>query len=168
MTQDTAPEPKPTTSEPKPTAPRSSAGDDGVRDDEVLYRAVANDPDRYLPLDAQGNRRVSSAAFNDAGRRPSVDRAALCPGGPQETRARFSPGSGVLSVAARDVRALTATHGGTGKVYGVDVEPVPLPDNPAHAEIFGRPPFDTDKVFERIKQALARLATVALPPDGLA
>jgi hypothetical protein len=107
-------------------------------------------------------------AFNDAGRRPSVDRARLCPGGPEETRARFSPGSGVLSLLARDVRLLTATHGGTGQVYGVDVEPVPLPENPAHAEIFGRPPFDTDKVFERIKQALARIAAVALPPDGLA
>ena len=166
MTQDTAPRPK-------PAAPLRPARDDQVLSDEVLgdevlYRAVANDPDRYLPLDAQGNRRVSSTVFNDAGRRPSVDRAALCPGGPQETRARFSPGSGVLSVVAGDVRALTATHGGTGRVYGVDVEPVPLAANPAHAEIFGQPPFDTDKVFERIKQALARLATVALPPDALA
>jgi hypothetical protein len=69
-----------------------------------------------------------------------------------------------LSLVARDVRSLTATHGTTGQEYGVDVEPVPLPDNPAHAEIFGRPPFDTDKVFERIKQALARLAVIALSP----
>lgn len=139
-----------------------------IADDAVLYRAVINDPDRYFPVDAQGNRRVSSMAFNDPKRRPSVDRAALCPGGPEETRGRFSPGSGVLSLVARDVRALTATHGGTGQVYGVDVEAVPLEANPAHAEIFGRPPFDTDKVFERIKQALARIAVLALRPDGLA
>jgi hypothetical protein len=141
---------------------------DFVADDDVLYRAIANEPDRYFPRDAQGNRRISSMAFNDAGRRPSVDRANLCPGGPEETRARFSPGSGVLSLVAHEVRSLTATHGGTGQVYGVDVEPVPLPENPAHAEVFGRPPFDTDKVFERIKQALARIAIIALPPDTLA
>jgi len=52
---------------------------------------------------------------------------------------------------------------GRSPFYNVDVEPVPLPENPAHAEIFDRPPFDTDKVFDRIKQALARLAVVTLP-----
>ncbi len=134
-----------------------------VADEEVLYRAVRNDP-RFFTVDSDGRPRLSSMAFNDPGRRPSVDRAALCPGGPAETRNRFSPGSGVLALVARDVRALTATHGKTGMIYGVDVEPVPLPDNPSHAEIFGRPPFDTDKVFERIKQALTRIATVALEP----
>jgi len=134
-----------------------------VTDEEALYRAVLNDP-RFFPVDAQGQPRISSQAFNDAGRRPSVDRAALCPGGPAETRDRFRPGSGVLSLVAKDVRRLTATHGATGQVYGVDVEPVPLPENPAHAEIFGHPPFDTDRVFDRIKQALAGIATVTLPP----
>ena len=139
--------------------------DSPVRDAETLYRAIRNDP-RILALDAEGRPRISSMAFNDPARRPSVDRAALCPGGPEETRTRFSPGSGVLALLAREVRTLTATHGGTGVTYGVDVEPVPLPENPTHAEIFGRPPFDTDKVFDRIKQALARLATVALAPES--
>ena len=134
-----------------------------VVDDEILYRAVLND-ERFFPQDGQGGRRISSMAFNDAGRRPSVDRAILCPRGPAETRDRFRPGSGVLSLIAGDLRQFTATHGTTGQVYGVDVEPVPLPENPAHAEIFGRPPFDTDKIFDRIKQALARIATVTIPP----
>lgn len=135
-----------------------------VADDEVLYRAVLNDS-RFFPRDSQGARRISSMAFNDAGRRPSVDRALLCPGGPAETRNRFQAGSGVLSLVAREIRLLTATHGTTGQVYGVDVEPVPLPENLAHAEIFGRPPFDTDKIFDRIKQALARITTVTIPPE---
>ncbi|MDX1934256.1 MAG: hypothetical protein SFU56_16770 [Capsulimonadales bacterium] len=136
---------------------------DPVTDDEILYRALSADP-RYLAPDGQGGFRISSMAFNDAGRRPSVDRAALCPDGAVEIQARFSPGSGVLSLVAREVRSLQTVHGGTGLVYGVDVEPVPLPDNPAHAEIFGHPPFDTDKVFDRIKQALARIATVVILP----
>ena len=136
---------------------------DSIEDDETLYRAIAPDP-RLLPLDAEGNPRISSNAFNDASRRPSVDRALLCPRGPDEARERFRPGSGILSLRARDVRGISAVHGGTGQIYGVDVEPVPIVDNPAHAEIFGQPPFDTDKVFDRIKQALARLATVTIPP----
>ncbi|MCC6444941.1 MAG: hypothetical protein IT210_15985 [Armatimonadetes bacterium] len=140
---------------------------DPVADTEILYRALHNDP-RLLPIDAQGRRRISSMAFNDARRRPSVDRAVLCPGGPAETQARFAPGSGVLSLVAGEVRQVTATHGITGQRYGVDVDPMPLPENPAHAEIFGRPPFDTDKLFDRIKQALARIATVAIPPECLA
>ncbi len=134
-----------------------------VRDDEVLYRAIRNDP-RFITLDKDGTLRISSMAFNDPGRRPSVDRAVLCLGGPAETRDRFSPNSGVLALIASDVRSQVATHGGTGITYGVDVEPVPLPDNPSHAEIFGRPLFDTDRIFERIKQALTRIATVELPP----
>jgi hypothetical protein len=135
-----------------------------VTDEEILYRAVPNDI-RFFPEDGEGGRRISSMAFNDAERRPSVDRAVLCPSGPVETRNRFSPGSGVLSLIAGEVRQLTTTHGTTGQVYGVDIEAVPLPENPAHAEIFGRPPFDTDKLFERIKQALARMATVTILSD---
>ena len=139
---------------------------DSVADSEVLYRAVTAVP-RCLVSDAQGNVRISSMTFNDAGRRPSVDRAILCPGGAADTQVRFSSGSGVLSLVAGDVRRLTAAHGGTGQVYGVDVDPVPVEGNPAHGEIFGRPPFDTDKVFERIKQALARLAEVTIPPEDV-
>jgi len=63
-----------------------------VADTETLYRAVRNDP-RFIAIDSDGNARISSMAFNDPSRRPSVDRAALCPGGPQETRDRFRPGS---------------------------------------------------------------------------
>lgn len=137
-----------------------------VLDTEVLYRAVRNDS-RFIAFDSDGRPRISSMAFNDPGRRPSVDRAALCSGGPAETRHRFASGSGVLSLLTQEVRSLTATYGGTGAVYGVDVEPAPLEENLSHAEIFGRPPFDTDKVFERIKQALARIATLTVSPgDG--
>lgn len=138
-----------------------------VADDETLFRAVLNDR-MMFPTDGQGNRRISSMAFNDSRRRPSVDRAILCAGGARDTLARFHAGSGVLSLIAEDVRGLTTTHGSTGQSYGVDVDPVPLADNPAHAEIFGNPPFDTDRIFDRIKQALARIAVVAIPPDFFA
>src|SRR5579872_1145204 len=143
-----------------------SPADDYVADDEVLYRSVAGDL-RLFPLDGQGERRISSMAFNDAGRRPSVDRAILCPGGPTDSQLRFSRWSGLLFLVAKDIRQLTTVHGRTGSAYHVDVEPVPLPENISHAEIFGRPPFDTDKVCDRIKQALARIASVGIPPTVL-
>ncbi len=134
-----------------------------VADDEILYRAVLNEA-RFFPSDGQGGYRISSIAFNDVGRRPSVERGTFCPNGASDTQARFRSGSGVLSLVAAEIRQLATTHGSTGQVYFVDVEPVPLPANPAHAEIFGRPPFDTDKIFDRIKQALARIATVSIAP----
>ena len=137
-----------------------------IENDEILYRAVRNDP-RFFPEDGQGGRRISSMAFNDPNRRPSVDRALFCPAGAEETRARFSEGSGVLSLIAGEVRGLSAVHGATGAIYGVDVEPVPLTENSAHAEIFGQPPFDTDRLFERIKLSLSRIAVISLPPENL-
>ncbi len=89
----------------------------------------------------------------------------LCPNGAADTQARFAVGSAVLSLVAGEIRQVTATHGKTGQVYGIDIDPVPLSSNLAHAEIIGRPPFDTDRIFDRIKQALARISTVALSTD---
>lgn len=93
-----------------------------------------------------------------------MDRASLCYDGPAECQMRFAPGSGILSLLTEDVRAISATHGVTGIVYCADVEAVPLPHNDTHAEIFGKPPFDTDKVFVRIKHSLARIAQLELKP----
>lgn len=134
-----------------------------VADDEVLYRAIRSDAN-LLTYDVDGNLRISSNAFNDALRRPSVDRECLCTDGPTECQMRFAPGSGVLSLLTADVREISATHGVTGIVYCADVEAVPLSYNATHAEIYGKPSFDTDKVFVRIKHALARIAQLELAP----
>lgn len=134
-----------------------------VADDEVLYRAIRPDAN-LLTYDDDGSLRISSNAFNDALRRPSVDRACLCTAGPTECQMRFAPGSGVLSLLTSDVREISATHGVTGIVYCADVEAVPIPNNAIHAELYGKPQFDTDKVFVRIKHALARIAQLELAP----
>ena len=59
-----------------------------------------------------------------------------------------------MGVTAYDVRQIHDTRSDNKGViiqtYVADVEPVPLPENPAHAEIFGHPEFDNDKVFRRI------------------
>lgn len=134
-----------------------------VDDHELLYRAIRPDAN-LLTYNEDGTLRISSNAFNDALRRPSVDRASLCIEGPEECQMRFAAGSGVLSLLAKDIRAISATHGATGIIYCADVEAVPLPNNATHAEIFGKPAFDTDKVFIRIKHSLARIAQLELRP----
>ena len=134
-----------------------------VADDELLYRAIRPDANLLTYYD-DGSLRISSNAFNDALRRPSVDRASLCIEGPAECQMRFASGSGVLSLLTSDVREISATHGVTGIVYCADVEAVPIPNNATHAEIHGKPPFDTDKVFVRIKHSLARIARLELGP----
>ena len=96
-----------------------------VDNHELLYRAIRPDAN-LLTYNEDGTLRISSNAFNDALRRPSVDRASLCIDGPAECQMRFAPGSGVLSLLTEDVRAISATHGVTGIVYCADVEAVPL------------------------------------------
>ena len=96
-----------------------------VDNHELLYRAIRPDAN-LLTYNEDGTLRISSNAFNDALRRPSVDRASLCIGGPAECQMRFAPGSGILSLFTEDVRAISATHGVTGIVYCADVEAVPL------------------------------------------
>ena len=139
---------------------------DSITDEELVFRAVRDQP-LLFPKDDTGKVRISSMAFNDLSRRPSVDRANMCLNGPSETRDRFSLGSGVLSLKVNEIRGIKATHGITGQEYGVDIEAVPLAENHAHAEIFGRPPFDSDKVFDRIKQSLTRISTIVIAPDHL-
>ena len=138
-----------------------------ISDEEIVYRAVRDQLLLFLSDDTE-QVRISSMAFIDVNRRLSVDRARLCLNGPNETRDRFSPGSGVLSLKAGGIRGIKATHGVTGQEYTVDDEPVPLPENEAHSEIFGRPPFDTDKVFDRKKQSLTRISTIVIAPDHFA
>ncbi len=134
-----------------------------IADDELLYRAVRA---QYVARDG-GALRLRSQAFFDRRLRPSVDRALPRNNDPSETR--FNTTDSVVSITAESVRTIRATRndakGNLIQEYVADVEPVPLPDNLAHAEIFGRPPFDNEKVFRRICEALTRRVKWAGLPD---
>lgn len=131
---------------------------DRVDDDEVLYRSVKrtlwkqkNDGEFYL----------SSQAFADRNRRPSVDRAELCGHDPSYTQ--FRPSDYVCSLVAEDVRAIATVvkrdRKGVPQVrHNIDVEPVPLSDNVAHAEIYAVPEISGGRLFERLLERLAYLA----------
>ncbi|MHB1273313.1 MAG: hypothetical protein ACYCZD_11215 [Rhodanobacter sp.] len=121
-----------------------------VSDDEWLHRRVRlNECQRVQPP-----KRLSSTAFNDKGRKPSVDRAALRPAA--ETKIDESDGV---------VRLLTASVRGIGipiaapnpPNFEVDVWARILPENAAHAQIEPLPNMG-DSRFGKLKEALARLA----------
>lgn len=138
---------------------------DRVDDSEILYRAVSDRP-QYLERAEDGTIRFNSTAFADRARRPSVNRALLTNFNPQTTQRDAS--DCVVSVIAYDVRQIyemrSDNKGDIIQTYVADVEPVPLPENPSHAEIFGRPEFDNDKVFRRICLSLVRASRIEIVP----
>src|SRR5690348_5163110 len=117
--------------------------DDFVHDDEILYRRLPANRGLYKHR-SDGTIEISSQAFTDRELRVSVDRAKLCGYNPEYTLGD-QPG-GVVSLLAKDVRNVDdlVRNDSSGKPvvqFKIDVEPVPLSDNPAHAEIYAIPPF---------------------------
>jgi hypothetical protein len=139
-----------------------------IVDAEILFRGIPDD-ERYFPIGEDGTRRISHMAFNDRERRPSIDIASLS-GGPEYTAKLRGPC--VLSLTAGTVRQISVTRespsekGTVQILYSVDACHKPTEDNSAHGVIFGRPPFDTGSLFERVKRALAREAAWAIKPKN--
>src|SRR5579884_1015647 len=137
--------------------------DNFVGDDELLYRRIPAGRKLYK-YRIDGTIEISSQAFSDRQFRVSVDRAALWGNNPRHTLGNV-PG-GVVGLVCREVRGLDdlARNDQRGEIiqrFSIDVEPAPLPDNLAHAEIYAIPPFtDADKkgAFHRLCRRLARLA----------
>ena len=140
--------------------------EDRVADDETLYRAVAGV--HYAIED--GVIRVSSQAFGDRERRPSVDRAHLRDNNPEKTR--FDNSYGVVSLIASSVREIEEPindkNGNFVEMCYADVEPAPEIDNPAHAQIHGRPRgFEVSKsLYQRMLARLCRISSRLLDPNS--
>src|SRR5260221_556064 len=106
---------------------------DQVSDDEQLYRCV-----RHQYIELEGDRlRLGSLAFTDPLFRPSVDRAKLR--SHDSTLTQVDPTDGVVRLIARDIRAIGSVEQRNEKgnllvQHAIDIDPVPLPDNLAHAE----------------------------------
>jgi hypothetical protein len=136
---------------------------DVVQDTEVLYRRIPADRDLYT-LREDGSIEVHSSAFSDREFRISVDRAKLCGYNPRYTL-RGEKG-GVVSLLARDVcntEGLTRNdqQGRAIQHFAIEIDPAPLENNSAHAEIYAIPPFtraDRKSAFRRLCQRLAYLA----------
>ena len=137
---------------------------DKVEDDEVLYRSV---PNGCFTI-ADGALRLTSTAFNDPTKKPSVDRANLCGANPAYTKKK--PTDGVVFLTALSVRRIADVvqndkHGKPILAHAVDAIPDPvinhpiLPDNLAHALIVVNPDFESGSPFRKLKESLARIAS---------
>lgn len=138
---------------------------DSVEDAEVLFRRVRIGEG----VTADGKLRLSSQAFNDRGWKPSVNRHALMPD-PAETKQDES--DGVVQLVASEVRAVGGiVHNPNDPpdkhvTYKLDVlarpiaadNPEGLAVNPAHAQVESDPDVASRTRFDKVKDALARLA----------
>lgn len=143
-------------------------GDEIVGNDETLYRRVSFGRNLYQIVD--GRLRFSSTAFNDAaGSKPSVDRAVLRTG-PEETKLLNTDGvTSLVTSAVRGIAVENLTPNGKSLIlsssYQIDVLARPIVaggterENLAHAQIESEPEFLTKSRFNRLKEALAQLAT---------
>lgn len=129
---------------------------DPVGGDEVLHRLVQR---KYVEPD-NGGWRIMSQAFADPERRISVNRARFCGGDPVYTQVDAT--DYVCRVIAEVVLGLTVTlNASDGTIierYGVRVDPAPLPDNDAHAEIYVDSQPTSKAPFRKLKEKLAELA----------
>ena len=135
---------------------------DFVSDEEILYRRISIHRNLYK-VKPDGTVEISSAAFSDRELRVSVDRARLCDNNPRHTLGN-EPGIviGLLTYDVRNVKDLTRNDSAGKPIqsFKVDVEPVPLPENAAHAEIFAIPQFvegGKNGAFHRLCRRLVRL-----------
>jgi hypothetical protein len=136
-----------------------------VEDQEVLFRRVKHE---WVAYD-QGQLRLSSQAFADKGLKPSVNRAALKPN-PAHTQYEGSDGvAQLVTLEVRQVDTVMQNAQAPGQPqlpYRLDVLPRPIlagneegePENLAHAQIESAPDLQTKSRFDKVKDALARLA----------
>lgn len=140
---------------------------DRVASSELLYRWVVDDA-RLFPFVA-GQLRISGQVFNDSRFRPSVNRACVHGNEPRLTQRTLQ--DGVLQVKASVIRSCSdSRRDAKGRpiyesTHRFDVEPQPLLENPAHAEIFLVPVFvgnpGESGLFRRLIEALARHSETA-------
>ncbi|MDE0087190.1 MAG: hypothetical protein OXU23_15830 [Candidatus Poribacteria bacterium] len=137
---------------------------DFVRDDEVLYRSVRGKYGEEYSFD-NGKLEISSEAFRDRERKPSVDRAELK--GCNPSLSKRSSTDGIVSLITADVRSIgtvkTKIQNADAIVHAVDVIYDPTPENPAHSKIVVSPEFfgsnnKQRNVFKLLQLALAELA----------
>ncbi len=139
---------------------------DFVEDEEELYRNVrgALESEEYS-YDDTGELLIQPGAFRDPGKQPSVDRAKFIGYSPSD--ALLHPSNGIVSLLAKDVRAIAdvvTTTKDTRVKHNVDVVYDPIPKRPSHSVITVSPDFfDSNtkqrKAFKSLQKALARVAT---------
>lgn len=134
--------------------------DEVVDSGELIYRRIPADPLYYSIQN--GVLRISPSAFNDRELKPSVDRARL--NNNDAKLSQLQPTDGIASLIVGDVRAIADVvqrdkDGKTNFVYKIDVIADPVDTNVAHAIIVADPKYRSKSVFNKTKEALARMVS---------
>jgi hypothetical protein len=132
-----------------------------ILDEEILYRCVFYGRNLYTKKDDLII--LSSQAFADRNRAPSVDRAIFRDHNPELTKK--SPEDGVVSLITKSIRELNISQNKKlGKLecleykYKIDVVYCPEDDNSAHSQIEAYPDYKNDTSFRKVRERLAFLA----------
>lgn len=137
-----------------------------VSDRETLYRSVWQKPN-YLVYDADGNLRVSSAAFDDEDNEISLFRHDLCEDPPNSRPPRMRDTDFVLALLAQRIREQHLAYG-NNETYTIDVRP-DLSNNQhvSHAVVFPSRSIGS-KAFYKLKKRMAEIVEEDWPikPDA--
>lgn len=142
--------------------------DDSVRDDETLYRAMLNTEKVVRYTYSGGKFKITSQAFFDRNRQPSVGRAELteCDPALYLSHSNLDEKSGVISLNAGVVREIDL------ELHTVKVKPAPEKGNPGHAKIIMIPKLccisnkKRKSEFGDLREALADIANESLDKNG--
>jgi hypothetical protein len=148
-----------------------------VGDKERVYRCVfhsCNDGAQLYTLAPEGIK-ISSQAFRDSGKCPSVDREDLCGANPHHTQK--STDDGVVCILCERIRKIddVVQNDKKGKpefVYLIDVVHRPELCNIAHSQIESAPVYRNTKSFRRLMESLAYIvnsdsdAWLIMPADA--
>lgn len=138
---------------------------DVVDNAEFLFRRIRLDSVVY----DQGKLRLSTQAFSDRGFKPSVNRCSLAP---DPTSTKHDDTDGVAVLLAEEVRKIDTVIRNPSapqqvqEPYRLDVIARPIeagnpdgePENLAHAQIESDPVLENKSRFDKVKEALVRLA----------
>jgi hypothetical protein len=145
--------------------------DNFIANSEIIYRRIEASKGFYR-IQTDGTIKIVSQAFSarefNGEFRISVDRAKLCNNNPRHTLGTEL--GVVVSLVAEQVRKIdditrNDSKGKSIQQFKIDIEPVPLPSNVAHAEIYAMPRFekaDQRGAFYRLCERLKRLAVIEL------
>lgn len=139
-----------------------------ITNEEILYRCVFYERNCYQIVD--NTAKVTSQAFTDRKRQPSVDRACLCNYEPSYTQRNDQ--DAVVSLITEKVRLIDEVvqndpKGNREFTYKIDVIYRPLDENVAHAQIEPSPEYRNQKPFRKLLERLANLAKWEIPPYEL-
>jgi len=137
-----------------------------LEDEEIVYRRIRVE---WARVNDDGRWVLTSQAFNDQGWKPSVDRKILR-AAPADSQ--MEPTDGIAQLLTAEVRATTGLIHNPEKpladqvTYKLDVIARPIPpnnpeglaENLSHAQIESDPTVASRSRFDRVKEALSRLA----------